>query len=161
MKRILYLLACVVMAGAVGVAGAYFTARVEVADSVIRAGTVAVSAEPTSAALAVDSLAPGTTQTRPLTVVNSGSLPVTVIVTAAKKAGITAFYDALTCRATTTEGDLLYEGPLSGLRTTPLPLAAGSRAQLQFAVGLPDTIGNDSAGDYAKVSLYVDAEQAH
>jgi hypothetical protein len=160
MKRILYLLVGTLVALSVGVAGAYFTARVEVADSVIRAGSVAVSAEPTSAALAITSLAPGGTQTRPLTVVNDGSLPVNIVVTVAKKAGITDFFNALTCRVSS-EGTLLYDGTLSALRTTPLAVPAGGRAQLQFDVGLPDSADNDLAGDYAKVSVYVDAEQAH
>jgi hypothetical protein len=160
MRRILYLLVGTLVALSVGVAGAYFTARVEVADSVIRAGSVAVSAEPTSAALAIPSLAPGATASRPLTVVNDGSLPVNIVVTAAKKAGITEFYNALTCRVTA-DGVSLYEGALSAVRTTPLALPAGARAQLQFDVGLPETSDNDLAADYTKVSVYVDAEQAH
>lgn len=160
MKRILYSLVGAVVALTVGFAGAYFTARVEVADSMIRGGTVSVSAEPTSAALSIDSLAPGATSTKPLVVRNGGNLPVNVVVTAAKKAGITDFYDALTCRVIS-DGALLYEGPMSTLKTAPLGLLGGSSAQLQFAVGLPEAAGNDLAGDYAKVSVYVDAEQAH
>ena len=54
MKRILYLLTCGALAFGVGVAGAYFTARAEVADSVIRAGSVAALA-----ALPFDGLACG------------------------------------------------------------------------------------------------------
>lgn len=160
MRRIIYLLVGACLALSVGYAGAYFTARTEVPDSVIRAGTVAVSAEPTSAALSLDALAPGGTVTRPVVVVNDGNLPVNVIVTSAKKAGITDFYNALTCRVTL-DGTLVYEGTLAALRTAPVSVAAGSRAQLQFAVGLPETADNDLAGDYAKVSLYVDAEQVH
>lgn len=160
MRRLVYLLVGVCLALSVGVAGAYFTARTEVADSMIKGGTVAVSAEPTSAALSIEALAPGSTVTRPLSVVNDGNLPVTVVVSAAKKAGITDFFNALTCRVTA-DGALLYEGPMSALRTTAVPVPAGGRTQLQFAVGLPDTVGNDLAGDYAKVSLYVDAEQVH
>lgn len=160
MKRILYSLVGAALALTVGFAGAYFTARVEVADSMIRGGTVQVSAEPTSAALSIDSLAPGTTATKPLTVRNDGNLPVNIVVTATKKAGITDFYDALTCRVTS-DGALLYDGPMSTLKTAPLGLPGGSSAQLEFAVGLPETAGNDLAGDYTKVSVYVDAEQAH
>ncbi len=33
--------------------------------------------------------------------------------------------------------------------------------QFQFAVGLPATAGNELAGDYAKLTLYVDAEQVN
>jgi hypothetical protein len=160
MRRIIYLLVGACLALSVGYAGAYFTARAEVPDSVIRAGSVAVSAEPTSAALSINALAPGATVDRPLVVVNDGNLPVNVIVTAAKKAGITDFFDALTCRVTA-DGVALYDGPLSALKTSLLAIAAGSRTQLQFSVGLPDAVGNDLVGDYTKVSLYVDAEQVH
>jgi hypothetical protein len=159
MKRILVLLVGACLAMSAGVAGAFFTARTEVADSVIRAGTVAISAEPTSAALSIDTLAPGTIATKPLTVVNDGNLPVTVVLTAAKKAGITDFYEALTCRVVA-DGTLLYDGPLTALRTVPVAVAPAARQQLQVSVGLPAEAGNDLVGDYVKVSLYVDAEQA-
>lgn len=144
----------------IGAAGAYFTAQIQVPDSMIRAGSVSVSAEPTSAALSIDALAPGTTATRTMSVLNDGSLPTDIVVTASKKAGITDFYEALTCRATC-GGVELYTGPLSTLRTTGLRLAPGARGELRFEVGLPADAGNTLAEDYAKVSLYVDAEQAH
>jgi hypothetical protein len=160
LRRIVYLLVGACLALGVGLAGAYFTSRVEVADSVIKAGSVAVSAEPTSAALSIPALAPGTTVTKAVTVTNTGSLPVSVVCTAAKKAGITDFYNALTCRVTA-EGLLLYEGALASMATAPIAVPASGRAQLEFAIGLPDTVGNELAEDYAKVSLYVDAEQAH
>lgn len=143
----------------IGAAGAYFTTQVQVADSVIRAGTVAVSAEPTTAPLSIDSLAPGVTSVRPLTVVNDGTLPVDVIVTASKKAGITEFYDALTCRVTCA-GTEVYDGSLTALRTTPVRLSPAARSEWRFEVGLPASAGNGLAGDYVKLSLYVDAEQA-
>lgn len=141
-------------------AGAYFTGQAQVPENLIRAGEVAVSAEPTAAALSIDALAPGSTVMRPLTVANDGNLPVNVTVTAAKKAGITDFYNALTCRVTC-DGQLLYDGSLAALRTSALPLAAGRRAEVRFAVGLPAEAGNDLAGDYCKITVYVDAEQAH
>lgn len=144
----------------IGAAGAYFTSQVQVPDSVIRAGTVEVSAEPTSAALSIDSLAPGATAVRPLTVVNNGSLATDITVTASKKAGITDFYEALTCRVTC-GGIELYAGPIATMRTTALRLAPGARGEMRFEVGLPAEAGNDLAEDYVKLSLYVDAEQAH
>jgi len=159
-KKVVFGLLGVALAMSIGAAGAYFTAQVQVPDSVIQAGTVAISTEPTSAPLSIDSLAPGGTSIRSLSVVNGGTLPVDVIVTAVKKAGITAFYDALTCRVSS-NGTLLYEGPLSTLKSAPVQLGAASRGEFRFEVGLPDTAGNDVAGDYAKVSLYVDAEQSH
>jgi glucose/arabinose dehydrogenase len=107
MRRILYLLVGACLALAVGFAGAYFTARTEVANSVIRGGTVAISAEPTSAALSIDALAPGSTVQRSVVVLNDGNLPVNVVVSAAKKAGISDFYEALTCRVTAEDGSLL------------------------------------------------------
>jgi len=159
-KKVVFSVIGAVLAVSIGAAGAYFTAQVQVPDSIIRAGSVAISTEPTSAPLAIDSLAPGTTVPRSLTVLNDGSLPISVVVTAAKKAGITEFYEALTCRASV-DGTQLYDGPLSMLRTLPLQLGAGARGELRFDVGLPETVGNTIAGDYAKVSLYVDAEQSH
>lgn len=149
-----------VLALSVGAAGAYFTAQVQIPDSVIRAGSVALSTEPTSAALSVDALAPGMTAIRPVAVLNDGTLPVDVVVTSAKKAGITAFYDAITCRVSCA-GTQLYDGSLAALRTTPLRLAPGARGDLRFEVGLSADTSNTVASDYAKVSLYVDAEQVH
>ena len=160
MKRLAVVLVGICLAMSGGLAGAFFTARTEVADSVIRAGTVAISAEPTSAALSVDGLAPGGTSTKPFTVVNDGTLPVTVVLTAAKKAGISDFFSVLTCRVTA-EGVPLYEGALSALKTDPIAIAPAASKQLEVSVGLPVESGNDLAGDYAKVSLYVDAEQVH
>jgi hypothetical protein len=160
MRRIIYLLVGACLALTVGYAGAYFTARAEVPESIIRGGTVAVSAEPTSAALSINALAPGTAVERPLDVINSGNLPVNVVMTAAKKAGISDFYDALACTVTV-DGAALYEGPLSTLKTAPVGITAGGRSHVQFLIGLPETAGNDLSGDYAKLSVYVDAEQVH
>lgn len=159
-KKILTAGVGALLALSVGAAGAYFTAQVQVPESVIKAGSVAVSTEPTAAALSIESLAPGQTCIRPLTVVNDGTLPVDVVVTSSKKAGVTEFYEAITCRATC-GGVELYNGTLSGLRTSAVRLAAGARGELKFEVGLPAEAGNALAGDYAKLSLYVDAEQAH
>ncbi len=145
---------------AVGAAGAYFTAQIQVPDSMIRAGSVAISTVPTSAPLAIDALAPGTVAVRPMSIVNDGTLGSDVIVTAKKSAGITEFYDSLACTVTC-GGTPLYAGALSELRTVPLRLAPGARGELRFEVGLPGDAGNALAEDYAKVSLYVDAEQAH
>jgi hypothetical protein len=159
-KKMLYSMLGAAAALSIGAAGAYFTTQVQVADSVIKAGTVAISTEPTSAPLSLDSLAPGTTSVRSLSVHNTGSLPADIVVTAVKKAGITDFYNALTCRVSDAETQL-YDGPLSTLQTSPLRLNAGTRGDLRFEVGLPATAGNDLASDYARVSLYIDAEQSH
>lgn len=148
------------MALSIGAAGAYFTAQVQVPDSMIRAGSVAISTEPTSAPLSIDSLAPGTVSVRPMSVLNTGSLASDVVVTASKKAGITEFYEALTCRVTC-EGVELYDGKLSAMRTAPLRLSPGARADMRFEVGMPAEAGNSLTNDYVKLSLYVDAEQAH
>ncbi len=149
-----------VLALSVGAASAYFTAQVQVPDSVIRAGRVSVSAEPTCAALSIEALAPGGTATRSLTVINDGSLPADIVVTASKKAGITEFYEALTCRVTC-GGTELYDGGLSAMRTAPVRLAPAARGELRFDVGLPASAGNSLVDDYVKLSLYVDAEQVH
>jgi hypothetical protein len=159
-RRALFATLGAIAAIAVGAAGAYFTAQVQVPDSMIRAGAVSISTLPTSAPLAIDALAPGTTAVRPMAVVNDGTLGSDVIVTAKKTAGITDFYDSLTCTVTC-GGTPLYTGGLASLRTLPLRLAPGARGELRFEVGLPGDAGNTLAEDYAKVSLYVDAEQAH
>ncbi|MDO8916194.1 MAG: TasA family protein [Coriobacteriia bacterium] len=158
MRKTLFVVAALIAALTVGAAGAYFTAQAQVPENVIRAGTFAISTEPTSAALSIDALAPGMSVTKPVVVLNDGVLPAQFVVTAAKKAGITEFYDALLVRVTS-EGTLLYDGSMLALRTTPLTVASGARKQLDFAVSLPATAGNELAGDYAKLTLYVDAEQ--
>jgi hypothetical protein len=159
-KKVLFSIIGAVAAISIGAAGAYFTAQVQVADSVIRAGAIAISAVPTSAPLAIDALAPGESAVRPLAVVNDGSLPADVVVTAKKSAGVTEFYDALGTRVSC-NGAELYSGTLAALNTTPLRLAPGARGDLRFEVSLPATATNTVASDYAKVSLVLDAEQAH
>jgi len=159
-KRVLFTIVGALTALSVGAAGAYFAAQVQVADSVIRAGSVAISTVPTTAPLAIDALAPGTTAVRSLAVVNDGLLPSDLVVTSSKKAGITEFYDALSTRVSCA-GTEVYSGQLSGLRTAPLRLAPGAQGDLRFEISLPATATNTLAGDYARVSLYVDAEQAH
>lgn len=141
-------------------ASTYFTGQAQVPENVVRAGAVEVSTEPTSAALSIESLAPGSVQSRSLSVRNTGSLASDIVVTGAKKAGITDFYNALTCEVS--RGDTkLYTGPLNALRTAPVTLAPGEQGVLRFSVGLPADAGNDLAQDYAKLTLYVDAEQVH
>ncbi|MRR11614.1 hypothetical protein EG835_03895 [bacterium] len=160
MKRLLVYAALIAAALSVGGARAYFTAQTEVKDSIITAGTVAVSVEPTSAALTIDSLAPGETVSRTVEVRNSGSLGFDAITTAAKKAGITEFWEALQVRATC-NGTELYAGPLMGMRTAALRVPSGGSVNVTYAVSLPPDAGNSLQGDYVRVSLYVDAEQTH
>ena len=144
-----------------GMTGAYFTGQARVSDNIVKTGTLALSTEPTAAALSVDALAPGSETTRTLTVVNDGTLPMAVMCSSAKTAGITALWEALTVRVTDGSGAPLYDGPLAALRTAPVRLEKGARSQLAFAVGLPGTAGNDLTGDYAKFSVVIDAEQVH
>lgn len=158
-RRIALSAAGALLALSIGAAGAYFATQVQVADSVVRAGTVAVSTEPTTAPLSIDALAPGATRIRSFTVLNSGNLPVDVTITAAKKAGVTEFYDALTCRVSCGSAQL-YDGKLAALKTAAIRLEPGARGEMRFEVGLPADAGNALAGDYARVSLYVDGEQA-
>lgn len=141
-------------------AGAYFTDRAEMPDNLIESGTVEVSTEPTSAGLSIGTLAPGCTTTRTVNVLNEGDLPVNVVLSCAKKAGITDFFNALTCRVSTDSG-VIYDGPMGGMVTAATPMAANSSMPVRFAVSMPATATNDLAGDYAKVSVYVDAEQSH
>ena len=159
-KRVLFSVVGALAALSIGAAGAYFTAQVQVADSIIKAGAVAISTVPTTAPLAIEALAPGETAVRPLAVVNDGSLPADIVVTAQKKAGTTDFFNTLTARVSC-NGTELYNGPLSALNTAPLRLASGARGDLRFEIGLPANASNSLASVYTKVSLYVDAEQAH
>lgn len=159
MKRAVVLMCAMVFAGSVGFAGAYFSAQTLVQENVIRAGTVAVSAEPTAEAISMDNLAPGESQSRTLTVTNTGSLPVDVSVTEAKRAGITAFYNILNCSVSTVDGSV-YDGVLAGMSTAPVRLAPGESAELRFAITIPAEAGNTFRGNYVKVTLYVDAAQA-
>ena len=160
MKRLLWVCAGLALVWSMSGAGAYFTDQAEVPDNVVRAGTVSVSTEPTSAALSIDALAPGETVQRALVVVNDGQLPEDVIITGAKKMGITDFYNALTCRVTV-DGAMLYDGPMNALKTARIRIDPAARASVMFAIGLPANAGNDLAGDYVRMTLYVDAEQAH
>lgn len=160
MKRLLVYAGIIAAVLSVGGARAYFTAQTEVKDSIITAGTVAISAEPTSAPLTVDALAPGETSTKSLEVRNTGSLPFDAVTTAAKKAGITDFWSALTCRATC-GGVELYSGPLASMRTAAVRVAPGESSTITYAITLPADAGNDLQGDYVKASVYIDAEQTH
>lgn len=160
LRRIVMAAVGAALALSIGAASAYFTAQVQVPENVIRAGRVSISTEPTSSALSMDALPPGASLTRQLTVVNGGDLPADVVITAAKKAGITAFYNALVCTATAGDVDL-YHGPISALSTQPLRMAPSSRVDVRFDVGLPPEADNSLAEAYAKLSLYVDAEQSH
>ena len=139
-KRVLTTAIGALLALSMGAASAYFTAQIKVPDSVIKAGAVAVSAEPTSAALSIESLAPGTSALRSLAVVNDGSLPVDVVVTPSKTAGITAFYESLSC--TVTSGNLpLYAGPFSQMKTQALRMSPGARGDIRFEIGLACRVG--------------------
>ncbi len=160
MRRLILLVIGIGLAACIGSAGAYFTGQAEVPENVIRAGAVQVSCEPTSAAICIDSIAPGTVSERAMTVVNSGSLPASLVVIGSKKAGITDFYNALTCQVAA-DGAVVYSGPMNTLRTAPFELAPGARAKLTFGIGLPAAAGNDLSGDYVKMTFVIDAEQVH
>ncbi len=159
MKRIVLLICVALCASGIGFAGAYFTAQQSIPDNVIRAGTVAVAAAPASEAISMENLAPGTPQSRTLSATNTGSLPVAVSVTGAKSAGITAFYNVLECTVTA-GGTAVYNGLLSELATTPVPLAPGESTELEFAVLIPPDAPNSLAADYVRLTLYVNAEQS-
>lgn len=160
MKRMFVYAAIMAAMLSMGGARAYFTAQSEVKDNIITVGSVAMSVEPTAAALSVAPLAPGETVTRAVEVRNDGVLAVDAVTTVVKKAGYTDLWTALTCRVTC-EGVELYSGPISALRTLPLRIAPGRSATVQYAIGLPADADNGLQGDYVKASLYVDAEQVH
>jgi hypothetical protein len=159
MKRAMMWACVMALAGSVGFAGAYFTAQTSVPENVISAGTVAVTATPDTGAISMENLAPGEPSSRVLTVTNTGSLPVDVSVTEAKRAGITEFYNALTC-VVSSAGQPVYQGAMAGMQTAPVRLAPGQSAELEFAVTIPAEAPNTLKGDYVKLTLYVDAAQA-
>lgn len=160
MRRVLVAAVLVAAALSIGGARAYFTAQAEVKDNVITAGTVAVSVEPTAAALSIDPLAPGESVVREMVVSNTGALALDAVTTAAKKAGYTDLWNALTCVASV-DGVVVYEGPLASMATRPVRIAAGKEATVRYTIGIPASAGNDLQGDYVRASLYVDAQQAH
>jgi hypothetical protein len=147
-----------VFAGSIGFAGAYFTAQTSVPDNVIRAGNISLAATPVSEAVSIENLAPGQSQSRVLTLTNTGSLPVNVTVTESKKAGITEFYNALACVGSSA-GRPIYDGALAGMATAPVRIDPGQSVELEFAVSIPAEGGNTLAGDYVRLTLYVDATQ--
>lgn len=159
-RAILAALCAASLVASIAQAGAYFTARTSIADNVITVGTVSISAEPTASALSVPVLGPGQTVVRAVTVSNGGSLDADVILTAAKKAGYTDVYESLTCRVLRGT-DVLYEGSMSGLRTTPTRVDAGGEVEMRFELGLPPTADDGLQGDYVRLTLYADAEQVH
>ena len=160
MKRLLVVAAMLAAIVSAGGARAYFTAQTEVKDNVVTAGSVAVSVEPTQAALTVSPVAPGEVVARTIEVKNTGVLAFDAVTTVAKKAGYTDLWNALTCRVTS-DGKELYGGPLSAMRTAPLRVAPGQTAQVVYEIGLPASAGNDLQNEYVRASLYVDVEQAH
>lgn len=158
-KRIWLFVAGVVLVVCSSAASAYFTAQTQIPDNVIRAGSVAVTSVPTTSALTAENIAPGVPFARMLTVRNTGSLSSNFVVTGAKKAGTTAFYDALLVRVSH-ENRLVYDGPLNKLKTAPIELGPGESAALIFEITLPETAGNALANTYVRMTLYVDAEQS-
>lgn len=159
MRKVVFGVVGAILAMSMGAAGAYYTAQVRVPDNMIRAGGVEFSTEPTSSAISIDAMGPGMTESRQLALINTGTLAADAIITPTKSAGITNLYNDLTCKVTcgTT---VLYDGQLATLSTTPLRLAPAARADLRFDVGLPLTV-ESRPGDYVKITLNIDGEQAH
>lgn len=158
MKRLIVLACSMALAGSVGFAGAYFTAQTSVPDNVIRAGSISVAATPVSEAISIENLAPGKSESRTLTLTNTGSLPVNATVTESKKAGITEFYNGLTCTASS-GGQPIYDGALAGMATAPVRIEPGQSVEVEFAMMIPAEGGNSLSGDYVRLTLYVDATQ--
>ncbi len=160
MNRVLALAAVVAVVLSVGGARAYFTAETEVRDNVITAGTVAVSVEPSAAALSMDPVAPGQTTTRTVSVTNTGLLPVDAVTTMEKKAGYVALWNVMGCRVVC-EGTELYAGPASAMRTAAVRIDPGVTKVLEYGITLSPECDNDVQGDYVRTTLYVNAEQAY
>jgi len=158
MKRLWLLAIGVALVICVSVASAYFTARIQVQDNVIRAGAVSIASLPATSAISAEGVAPGVSTIRQLQIDNTGSLPVEIVVTGSRRSGITALYDALLVRVHHGER-LVYDGNLNALRTIPVELGIGGTATLDFAITLPPGSPNSLMGDHANVTLNIDAEQ--
>jgi len=141
---------------------AYFTTSTTTSSNLFQTGTISIGTEPTSAAFNVSNLAPGRTETATIRVRNGGNLDLDYHISAEKKKGYSTVYNALTARITdTSDGSVLYDGPLSALAAGPVTLPAGSHDDLQFRVGLPAECGNDLMDSYCSVDFDFDAEQPH
>ena len=74
-----------------------------------------------------------------------------VVVTASKTAG----HHGVVGRADGAGGrsprDQVYDGTLAALRTTPLRIEPGQRAELKFGIGLPSTVGQRHGGRLRQV----------
>lgn len=159
MKRLWVVLVGFALVICVGMAGAYFTARVQVQDNVIRAGTVALASQPASSALSAEGVAPGIVVARQLRVSNTGSLAMDFVVTGSRRSGITAFYDALLVTVHH-GGRAVYEGRLNAMRTLPVQVGPGETALLDFALTLPAGSPATLQGDHVNLTLNIDAEQS-
>jgi len=141
---------------------AYFTASTATTSNLFQTGTITIGTEPTSAAFSVQNLAPGRSEAATIRVRNGGNLDFNYRISAEKKKGYSAVYNALTTRIVDTgDGAVLYDGPLSQLATGPVPLAAGRDQRLEFTVGMPSECGNELQDSYCSVDFGFDAEQAH
>lgn len=153
---------CVVTVFVVAGTYAYFTASTATTSNLFQTGTVVIGTEPTSAAFNVKNLAPGTTESATIRVRNTGNLDFNYRISAAKKKGYSAVYNALTIVITDpSDGAVLYNGPLSQLTAGPELLPAGRDQRLEFKVGLPAESGNELQDTYCSVDFTFDAEQSH
>jgi len=158
MKKLWVCLSGAALVVCVGFASAYFNAQISVPENVIQAGSVSVASVPASSAVSAENIAPGALVSRQFTVRNTGTLPSNVVVTGARRSGITAFYDALLVRVS--DGTrVIYEGKLNALRTTPVKIAAGDSANLVFDMTLPADAPDSMMGDHVNLTLHINAEQ--
>ncbi len=153
---------CIVTLFLVGGIYAYFTSSTATTSNLFQTGTVTIGTEPTTAAFNVQSLAPGRSESATIRVNNGGNLDLNYRVTAEKKRGYSTVFNALNARVTDSAGQsILYDGPLSALETSAIPLGAGQGQDLNFIVGLPAEGGNDLQNDYCVVDFVFTGEQAH
>lgn len=147
---------------------AWFTDEAVVADNVFETGTLdigvnyfAIPEQPWF--IGFENMKPGDSETRILTVKNSGSLNLKYRITAEKGSGSSALYNQLNLKVTDIQGARkpLYEGPLNGLTTDRIlqQLEAGKTQNLWFTVTLPETAGNDCQGKSTTVKFVFEATQ--
>lgn len=104
---------------------------------------------------------PGTSEENTITVANDGSLPFTYTVRAETTGGDGAkLFEAVRAEISS-DGQVYYSGPLSGLASTR-PIATvqpRGESKVHFRVWLPDDAGNELMGLTGTANFYFDAMQ--
>lgn len=95
----------------------------------------------------MNNMAPGDSQSAPLTVSNDGDAAFTCTVSAVKEGGADILFDGLLIAAAEADGTELYSGPLSGLNKTAMgKVTAGRSKGYIFTITFPKETANAAQG---------------